>query len=101
MKNSIYDKTLRIALLSSAFGWGISAFGIFMPWKFIVAQLHDLGGDVSADPMMNYWFRMTACGFTYIAIQFAYLSVKPQNKLKQITIAAIFMISTGILSLSP
>jgi hypothetical protein len=49
---------LRVFLLIASFGWGISAFGIFMPWQWVLAQLQGLGaGNIPSDPMLDYWLR--------------------------------------------
>jgi hypothetical protein len=50
---------LRIMLLSAAFGWGISVFGVILPWPLVSAQLASLGaGEIVETPMLNYWLRV-------------------------------------------
>lgn len=86
-------------LLVAALGWGISAIGIFLPWPLVVNQLQYLGAEIPNDPMLNYWFRMTACGFTFIACTFIYMSINPQKNLRLIQIAGYFKIFLGVLLL--
>ena len=62
---------LRILLLAGAFGWGISVFGVFLPWATIISQLEGLGAqNITRDPMLNYWLRMTSIAFSFIAVLF-------------------------------
>lgn len=99
MDKEITGKVLKCVLIASAFGWGISAAGIFASWDFVVDQLNGLGGDVPNDPMLNYWFRMTAVAFTFIGCHFLYLSIKPETKIVQLKIAAFFKLVLGVVLL--
>ncbi len=97
MNIKIYQNILKVVLLSAAIGWGISAVGIFLPWSVARNQLYSLGCDIPNDPMLNYWFRMTACGFTFIACQFVYMAINLQNKIKLICFAGYFQVFLGII----
>ena len=92
---------LRIMLLSAAFGWGISAFGIFLSWPVVVDQLTGLGaGQIPNEPMLNYWLRMTAGAFTAIGILFLLLAVNPRKYAVMLPFAGFFMIGEGLILLT-
>jgi hypothetical protein len=91
---------LRIFLLCAGFGWFISIVGIFMPWSFIAEQLEGLGAqNLPADPMLNYWLRMTAGAFTGIGLFFFLLAAKPRKYATMIPVAAGFLIFEGLILL--
>ncbi len=91
---------LRVMLLSAGFGWGISAFGIFMPWSEVSRELVGLGaGELPADPMLNYWLRMTATAFTAIGIFFFILAVNPKKNISMLLLGGIFMLCEGLVLL--
>jgi hypothetical protein len=89
---------LRVLLICAGFGWVISVFGIFMPWPFVTKQLMELGAnELPADPMLNYWLRMTAGAFTFIGVLFFIMAVKPQRYIPVIKIAGGFLVIEGII----
>jgi hypothetical protein len=91
---------LRLMLLSAGFGWSISAFGIFLPWTEVSRQLVGLGaGQLPADPMLNYWLRMTATAFTAIGIFFFILAVNPRKNISMLLLAGLFMLCEGLVLL--
>jgi hypothetical protein len=91
---------LRVFLLTASFGWAISAFGIFMPWSWILAQLHGLGAaNIPSDPMLDYWLRMTAGVFTAIAVLFLALAVSPSRFHEFIPPAGILLFAEGLILL--
>ena len=91
---------LRVMLLCAGFGWFISAFGIFLPWSEVVKQLVGLGaGQLPADPMLNYWLRMTATAFTAIGIFFFILAVNPRKYISMLLLGGIFMLCEGLVLL--
>ncbi|MHC4741117.1 MAG: hypothetical protein ACYS8Z_04365 [Planctomycetota bacterium] len=93
--------TLRILLVSAGIGWGISVFGVFLPWPMVVDQLTGLGaGKIPSDPMLNYWLRMTATAFTAIGIFFLILAAFPRRYAAFIPFAGIFLIVEGAVLLS-
>jgi hypothetical protein len=93
-------KILRVLLLTAAFGWGISAFGIFMPWSWVVTQLQGLGaGNIPQDPMLDYWLRMTAGAFTGIGVFFLALAINPKRFSEVIWLAGILLFVEGIVLL--
>ena len=89
---------LRIVLCTCAFGWGISAAGIFLPWNFISEQLKNMGAiNIPDDPMLNYWLRMTAGAFTFIGILFLLPAWKPRKYFIMLRMLACFMVIEGLL----
>ena len=91
---------LRILLCIAAIGWGISAYGIFMPWPSVVSQLQSLGAkNIPSDPMLIYWLRMTAAAFTFIGVLFLLAAIDPRKYAAIIPALGIFMLLEGILLL--
>jgi hypothetical protein len=88
--------TLRILLVSAGIGWGISVFGVFLPWPMVLDQLTGLGaGKIPPDPMLNYWLRMTATAFTAIGIFFLILAAYPRRYAEFVPLAGIFLVIEG------
>lgn len=88
--------TLRILLVSAGIGWGISVFGVFLPWPMVVDQLVGLGaGEIQPDPMLNYWLRMAATAFTAIGIFFLILAAYPRKYAAFVPLAGVFLIIEG------
>jgi len=91
---------LRVFLLIASLGWSISAYGIFMPWSSVLAQLQGLGaGNIPSDPMLDYWLRMTAGAFTAIAVLFLALAINPRRFCQVIALAGILLFAEGIVLL--
>ncbi len=87
---------LRILLVSAGIGWGISVFGVFLPWPIVVDQLTGLGAQqIQPDPMLNYWLRMTATAFTAIGIFFFLLAAFPQKYGAFVPLAGGFLVIEG------
>lgn len=100
MNKTTLFTVLKVLLLSAAIGWGISALGIFLPWRFVADELTGLGaGDVFNDPMLNYWFRMTATAFTAIGVLFFILAVNLRKYESLVPFVGIFMIVEGLVLL--
>ena len=92
---------LRLLLCIAAIGWGISAYGIFMPWPAVLAQLQSLGAkNIPSDPMLIYWFRMTAAAFTFIGILFLAAAINPRKYTALIPLLGIFMLIEGAILLA-
>lgn len=89
---------LRILLLAGAFGWGISVFGVFLPWVTVISQLEGLGAqNIPSDPMLNYWLRMTAVAFSFIAILFLLCAFDPRKYAMLLPWLASFMIAEAFI----
>jgi hypothetical protein len=83
--------------LTAAFGWGISVFGIFMPWPSVVKQLNGLGANnIGNDSMLDYWLRMTAGVYTAVGIFFIMLAIKTEKYKSMLPFAGIFLVFEGI-----
>lgn len=71
---------LRLGLLVSTCGWGISFFFTFAPWKVAADQLHEMGAsEIRYDPLLDYWLRMASCVFGCIGIGSALACLRPAN----------------------
>ena len=55
---------LRLFLAVSAFVWGISIVGVFVPWSSAESFLVNLGAQpIAYDQMLDYWLRMSSGAF--------------------------------------
>lgn len=71
---------LRLGLLLSACGWGISFFFTFAPWQMAADQLWEMGARrMPYDPLLDYWLRMASSAFGCIGIASALACVLPQK----------------------
>ena len=74
----IWLTTLRLGLLLSACGWGISFFFTFAPWDIATEQLQGMGANAIAyDPLLDYWLRMASSAFGCIGIGSALACFRP------------------------
>jgi hypothetical protein len=84
-------------LFTAAFGWGISAFGIFLSWPMVVDQLAGMGArQIPDDPMLNYWLRMTSTAFTFIGLLFLMMAINPKKYITVLPLTGYFMITEGL-----
>jgi hypothetical protein len=71
---------LRLGLLVSACGWGISFFFTFAPWQIAARQLYEMGAnEIAYDPLLDYWLRMASCAFGCIGIASALACIRPMK----------------------
>ncbi len=71
-------RPLRFFLLFSAFVWGVSLFGVVLPWTTAVEALQGLGAKtIPTDPMLDYWLRMASGAFTLVGGLFLVLALQP------------------------
>ena len=71
-------RSLRLFLLFSAFVWGVSLFGVVLPWTTAVEALQGLGAKtIPTDPMLDYWLRMASGAFTLVGGLFLLLALQP------------------------
>jgi hypothetical protein len=71
--------TLRLGLLVSAIGWGISFYFTFTSWDVATAQLYSMGaGPIAYRPLLDYWLKMASSVFGCIGIGSAIACVRPQ-----------------------
>ena len=93
-------RILRMLLFFSAFVWGISVFGVVVPWDKAVEALNGLGaGAIPHDPMLEYWLRMAAGAFTGVGIFFLVLAINPRRYANVIPLAAGLMFGEGVVLL--
>lgn len=71
---------LRLGLLFSAAGWGVSFFFAFAPWPVAEAQLQTMGAlPIEHQPLLDYWLRMAAIAFGCIGIASALACARPHS----------------------
>ena len=71
-------RILRLGLLLSACGWGISFLFTFAPWDIAAEQLQEMGANVIPyDPLLDYWLRMASAAFGCIGIGSALACLRP------------------------
>lgn len=76
----IWLNILRLGLLLSACGWGISFIFTFSTWNSAAGQLQDMGADrIAYDPLLNYWLRMASSTFGCIGIGSALACLRPAS----------------------
>ncbi len=93
-------RILRLLLLFSAFAWGISVLGIFLPWESVLVALNGLGaGPIPHDPMLEYWIRGGSAVFTGIGIFFLILALNMGRFIRIIPIVGGLMLLEGLVLL--
>ena len=93
-------RLLRLFLFASALAWGISIVAVFLPWTVAVNSLQSMGaGQIPNDPMLNYWLRMAAGGFTFVGIIFLLIGINPERYRNIIGLMAILMFFEGLIIL--
>ncbi len=89
-------KILRLGLLLSACGWGISFFFTFAPWQTAASQLYDMGAnEIPYDPLLDYWLRMASCAFGCIGIASALACLRPAKFTGMISLLGPFHFIVG------
>ncbi len=87
---------LRLGLLLSACGWGISFFFTFAPWETAARQLHDMGAnEIPYDPLLDYWLRMASSAFGCIGIASALACLRPEKFTGMISLLGPFHFIVG------
>ena len=70
---------MRLGLLLSACGWGISFFFTFVSWPVASNQLQEMGAEViEYQPLLDYWLRMASAAFGCIGIASALACARPR-----------------------
>lgn len=84
----------------SAIAWGVSIFGVVLPWSAASEALQGLGAQAIAyDPMLDYWLRMAAGVFTLIGCLFLLLMVWPARFREIIPWFGVLMLLEGVILL--
>jgi FtsH-binding integral membrane protein len=93
-------RLLRLLLFASALAWGISIVAVFLPWSTAVDSLQSMGATaIPNDPMLNYWLRMAAGGFTFVGVIFLLIGLNPEKYRNIIGLMAILMFLEGLILL--
>lgn len=80
MSHQTRFRLLRLALLFSAFVWGVSAFGVFLKWETAAGVLQGLGAKpITYDPMLDYWLRMASGAFALVGTGYLLLAIYPRK----------------------
>ncbi|BCU76945.1 hypothetical protein [Luteolibacter sp. LG18] len=71
-------RILRLGLLFSACGWGISFWFTFVPWDEAADQLQGMGArPLRYDPILDYWLKMASSAFGCIGVASALACWRP------------------------
>jgi len=71
-------RVLRLGLLLSSIGWGISFFFTFSTWESASDQLYLMGaGHIEYRPLLDYWLKMASAAFGCIGIASALACFRP------------------------
>ncbi|MES2440064.1 MAG: hypothetical protein V4584_13430 [Verrucomicrobiota bacterium] len=90
-------RILRLGLILSSCGWGISFFFTFAPWQTAANQLYDMGANqIPYDPLLDYWLRMASSAFGSIGIASAIACARPAKFTGLITLLGPFHFVVGI-----
>lgn len=69
---------LRLGLLLSSIGWGISFMFTFSSWDSAADQLYLMGaGRLDYNPLLDYWLKMASASFGCIGIASALACWRP------------------------
>lgn len=91
---------LRFALFASAIGWGVSLFGVVLPWERAEALLEGLGAKpVPHDPMLDYWLRMASGAFALVGAIYLLLALQPRRFASIIPAMGWLMLIEGVVLL--
>lgn len=73
-------RVLRLGLLLSSIGWGISFLFTFSSWDSASDQLYLMGaGHIEYRPLLDYWLKMASAAFGCIGIASAMACMRPQR----------------------
>ena len=90
----------RIFLLAGAIGWGISIFGVLLPWSVMDIVLQNMGAaSPVTDVQVQYWFRMATGAWSIIGFLYLIVLLKPQKYNNLISLLARGTVFEGIVLL--
>ena len=88
---------LRLGLLISVIGWGISFFFTFASWADASDQLYVMGaGNIPYRPLLDYWLKMASSVFGCIGIASAIACVRPEPFIGLIRLLVPFHLFVGV-----
>ena len=71
---------LRLGLLLSSIGWGISFGFTFCSWDAASHQLYQMGADrIAYQPLLDYWLKMASAAFGCIGLASALACLRPAS----------------------
>ncbi|MBS1368846.1 MAG: hypothetical protein HPZ91_02715 [Lentisphaeria bacterium] len=74
------ERFVRLLVWAAVIGWGVSLLGTLLPWNMMEFLLQGMGKEFATDdPMIRYWFRMAAGGWTVIGFLFLCCALKPRE----------------------
>lgn len=80
MNATLRLRLLRIALVFSAFVWGISIVGVFLSWDTATAALEGMGAKrIEYDRMLDYWLRMASGAFALVGTGYLIAAINPRK----------------------
>lgn len=101
MSPTLQFRLLRVALVFSAFVWGVSAFGIFINWDSAAGALQGMGAQpINYDPMLDYWLRMASGAYTLVGTGYLLLAIFPRKYAVMLPWFGWIMIVEGIILLT-
>ena len=101
MSPALQFRLLRVALVFSAFVWGVSAFGVFLKWDAAAGALQGMGAQpINYDPMLDYWLRMASGAFTLVGTGYLLLAIFPRKYAVMLPWFGWIMIIEGIILLT-
>ena len=93
-------RLLRLFLGFTAFGWGVSAVGVFVSWPEAEKLLEGLGAKpIAYDQMLDYWLRMTSGAFTLVGIWYLMMTIWPRKFCAAIPWFGALMLIEGVILL--
>lgn len=96
----MHFRLLRVLLLFSAFAWGVSVFGVVLPWSRTVEALGGFGANpIAYDPMLDYWLRMATGVFTLVGVFYFVVALQPVRFANMIPMLGLLMIAEGLILL--
>lgn len=79
-KSTGWLRVLRLGLLLSSIGWGISFLFTFTTWDYATDQLYLMGaGYIEYRPLLDYWLKMASAAFGSIGIASALACIWPRR----------------------
>ncbi len=101
MSKALQFRLLRVALVFSAFVWGVSAFGIFLNWETASGALQGMGAKpIAYDPMLDYWLRMASGAFALVGTGYLLLAIFPRKYAVMLPWFGWIMVLEGIILLA-